>query len=224
MSAEPKPAAELSALNLCGNGVRAQFFWANDRYAHVIDAVGPAGKVRILESIEGGGEQSWPLSPPYQHLIVSTKENGAPVILMTGSAGNSHWSMAAEVATQAFPKKTWSGYFGSPFQEVEPLPFLLFETACRLKSEPVWLGTTFRAPNEDALSEMEPYVFTEDWILGPRLNFLDPDRPEITSESRSRLLRQENGYVIVQVIPPVHRVIQPPRTVRWTYGVFAHYP
>ena len=224
MSAEVKPAAELSPIDAKGKGVRVQFYWVDDRFRHVIDAVGPDNAVRILESIEGDGEQAWPLSPPYQHLTANVKDSGEPVILVTGSAGDCHWSMAIEVAVQTFTEDARTNYFGSGLQSIEPVPFLLFDVACRIKSEPSWLGSSFRAPNGRECSETGPFVFAEDWILGPRLNFVDPDRPEVIRECRSKIVRSAEGSEIVQVTPPEHRVIRPPATVRWTYGVFAHNP
>jgi hypothetical protein len=224
VSAEPKPAAELSATNADGSGVRVRFYWVKDRFGHVIDALGPESEVRILESVEGDGEQAWPSSPPYQHLVVSTNENGAPVIMLTGSAGDCHWSMTAEVAVQTFAKDAGVSYFGGGMQSIDPVPFLLFDTACRLKSEPLWLGSSFRTKDGSKCSEMGPFVIADEWILGPRLNLIDPDRPEVSRECRSKIVPTPDRFTIVQVMPPEHRVVRPPTTVRWTYGVFAHQP
>ena len=114
----------VAALDDQGLGLRVDFFWRQDRYAHRIVAVAEAGERVLLESVEGTSAEPWPTAPPLQQLSVEEPSRGAWVGLLVGMAGKSHWSMS-----------------------VEPLPGtrrIAFDVACRLRESPALLGSTYR--------------------------------------------------------------------------------
>src|SRR5687767_2733471 len=93
----------IESLDADGCGLRVVFFKpesAKDRYGHVIAAVENAGQpteraVTKLVSVEGLGEDGWPLSPPLQSLSIEQRPSGA-VALLVGMSGQSHWSASVE--------------------------------------------------------------------------------------------------------------------------------
>jgi hypothetical protein len=221
VSGDANPAAELSAINADGKGVRVQFFWIEDRFRHQIDVISANEDVKILESLEGDRQQEWPSSPPCQNLVEGINDRGDQVVMVTGSAGDCHWSMTAEASRQQFAKDSGFAFFGELKGPTEHFPILLFDVACRIKSAPQWLGSSYRPIGNTECKAMGPFIYADKWLLGPRLNCVDPDRPVLTRESSARLKSSSDGFSIVQVVPPEHRLIRPPTTVRWTYGIFA---
>lgn len=78
----------------------------------------------LLESVEGGGDDPWPPSPPLQELHIERQAVGREVALLVGRAGRSHWSLSVE----AFENR------------------LVLDAACRLSTDAEWLGSSYRAP------------------------------------------------------------------------------
>lgn len=108
----------LEAGSLC-----IEFRRVADRYSHQIYA-GQGGQRRlVLESIEGGGNDPWPPSPPLQELHIERQADGRKVALLVGRAGRSHWSLSVE-----------------PFENR-----LVLDAACRLSADAAWLGSSYRA-------------------------------------------------------------------------------
>lgn len=96
-----------------------------DRYSHQIFA-GQGGQRRLLlESVEGGGDDPWPPSPPLQELHIERQADGRQVALLVGRAGRSHWSLSVE----AFENR------------------LVLDAACRLSAQAEWLGSSYRPAN-----------------------------------------------------------------------------
>ena len=92
-----------------------EFVWTDDRFDHAI-RLGPVK----LQSLCGPPDECWPDSPPIQQLSIETLE-GRPVALGVGGAGTSHWSLSVEPVESGFR----------------------FDWACRAKSTPERLGTTY---------------------------------------------------------------------------------
>jgi hypothetical protein len=96
-------AAANQETTLEGRSLRARFFFAGDRYAHTISLTTPQGEQVLLESIEGTPGEIWPPSPPLQSLAGSQELAGKRlssrrnVAMLLGMAGQSHWSLAAEL-------------------------------------------------------------------------------------------------------------------------------
>lgn len=100
-----------------------EFRRTTDRYAHQIFIVRGGQRRLLLESVEGGGDDPWPPSPPLQELHIERQADGRQVALLVGRAGRSHWSLSVE-----------------PFENR-----LVFDAACRLSTEAAWLGSSYRA-------------------------------------------------------------------------------
>lgn len=115
------PISSLTSRDRHGRGLRIDFLRSGDRYAHRIVGIDGDGRtVGLMESIEDGLETAWPSSPALQELNVEG------VAMLIGMAGDGHWSLS-----------------------VEPLPGggapgLVFDVACRVKSLPANLTSTYR--------------------------------------------------------------------------------
>ncbi|MDZ4778826.1 MAG: hypothetical protein SGJ19_01070 [Planctomycetia bacterium] len=101
-----------------------EFFRCHDRVGHRILWGPPDAQTLLAESLEGTPDQTWPASPPFQHVHFEARENGANVALLVGMAGKSHWSSSVEIRPEA----------GGPTWDV----------ACRTSDVPEWLGMSYR--------------------------------------------------------------------------------
>jgi hypothetical protein len=109
-----------------GGGFKVSFWRLADRYAHRIEwALGGAGYA--LESLEGTSDEDWPSSPPLQELHFERREPGIQLALLVGRAGVSHWSASIELDPAAAT--------------------LTFDVACRVRSAPERLGSSYRLRN-----------------------------------------------------------------------------
>ncbi len=104
------------------HSLRVEFRWQYDRFVQSLfcDDIEPT-----CQSVEGSGEETWPPSPPVQQLSME-KINGQDVVLGVGAAGQSHWSISVETC------------------QVDQAAALKFDLACRCRSTPTWLGSTYR--------------------------------------------------------------------------------
>lgn len=114
----------LQAADSNGNGLRIEFFWDGDRYAHRIETLRANKASLLLESCEGNDRDRWPASAPLQQLSIEQRPDGCQVALLLGMAGQSHWS-ASVTATGTDPS-------------------LLFEMACRTKDRSALLCSSYR--------------------------------------------------------------------------------
>lgn len=112
------------------------------------------------------GDEDWPASPPIQQLSLESI-NDRPTLLGVGQAGKSHWSIS-----------------------IEPIDFegeaaLRFDVACRTRTDPGWLGSTYRrtsinAPDRRELILQSDASCLEQSILGLQVSCL-PDLPNASS-------------------------------------------
>ena len=122
----------ISALDESGNGLVLEFFREQDRFAHTISLQAAGKKIGRLHSVEGNGDQDWPVSPPGQQLSIESQPSG-DVALLVGMAGKCHWSMSVQAISKHHSD-----------------PKLEFDIACRLGneielSEVNWLGSVYRS-------------------------------------------------------------------------------
>lgn len=109
---------------LRGGGLAVGFHWIGDRYRHEIGVDEAGDFLPLLISAEDDAEQSWPPSPPLQHLDIVSHENGIQVAFLVGMAGRSHWSASVELDGED--------------REVR------VDVACRADRQPSRLATTYR--------------------------------------------------------------------------------
>jgi hypothetical protein len=146
------------------------FTWQGDRWLHRILL---ADEV-LLESVEGpcpdDGDPRWPASPVLTE-VSSVETATGPALLGVGLAGRSHFS--ASITADRLRPDT-----------------LVFEIACRIHEQPVWLGSTYTVPGELAAAPRiaastdpsGPLPRTVAWTyaIGPGgllLPMAAPDRP-----------------------------------------------
>ncbi len=100
----------------------------SDRFGHCIKFISSENSVDIspnavlLSTVEGSDVQPWPPSPPLQDYSIEQR-NDKTLLLAVGMAGRSHWSasIAADLKNHC----------------------LEFDMACRIKSPPEFIGTTY---------------------------------------------------------------------------------
>ncbi len=96
-----------------------------DRVGHEIWLRANTDWQPVLISSEGTPQEDWPASPPLQSAAVEQREPGAPLALLVGMAGKSHWS--ASVVPDAASDR------------------LQFELATRVRVNQIaFLGSTYR--------------------------------------------------------------------------------
>jgi hypothetical protein len=139
-----------------------------DRFAHELYAVHQDREVLLLRSLEGDSQNNLPPSPPFQQLSVEPIA-GRDVALLTGMAGQLHWSGSIEPSSDS--------------------PSVRFDVATRLHSEDApqqlgsryelvspasWLGT--EAPEyalnmkaSDSAAESRAARVQASWTLGADL-------------------------------------------------------
>ncbi len=103
-----------------GGLLTIEFTWHVDRYTHVIRSA----ESEVLASVEGGGDDAWPTSPPIQQLSLETID-GRDVLLGVGAAGRGHWSISVRGTRR------------------DHLDALRIELACRSKANPVNCRSTY---------------------------------------------------------------------------------
>ncbi len=182
---------------LSGQALRARFFAAGDRYAHVVSFRTKQGNQPILESLEGSPDQAWPPGPPLQHLDVTEPSPGRKVALLLGIAGQSHWSLAAELVTS--PDGEW----------------LVFDFACRAAAAPEFLGSRYRLGPDTR------------WDAGTdRLTF-PWGSARLRVDARTALVRPAPSPGEIEVVPRLEPLSPPstrsdftfPTTIRWKYAI-----
>ena len=215
MSAEPKPAAELSALARSGRGLRVRFYRDGDRYRHVVDAIVDGRVTPFLESVEGDATQHWPPSPPFQDLQVRALDDGKQIILLTGVGGRSHWSASVEVTAEIvtdFPASAFSSRFERRGQ-IEGPQYLQFDVACRVREDWKFVGSTYRPAADAICGLVAQFGFAGDgrnaFIFGPNPSSLSDC---IVAEDRGK-----DGNAILAICPTDDHVGTAPATIRWKY-------
>ncbi len=190
-------AAPNQDLTLCGRVLEARFFVAGDRYGHVISLKTAQRGGVILESVEGAPDDAWPPSPPLLSLASpqdSTSKilsSGRKVAMLLGMAGQSHWSLAAELVTS--PEGEW----------------LIFDLACRTAAAPSFLGSRYRL-GPDARWDAAADVVS----LPQRSARLRVDASAAVATCSPREI--EIVPRAASISPPATRF---PATIRWKYSI-----
>lgn len=124
----------LPAIVVGGKSYELTFTREGDRIFQrfVTDSGLPSEQV-VLESCEGTPADAWPASSPLQSLSIEELTPGAPVALLVGMAGKSHWSASIE---RLSGNNGWR-----------------WDIACRVSVTPDFLGSTYRLPQIQAGQE-----------------------------------------------------------------------
>jgi hypothetical protein len=199
----PKPIADLSAIDSRGVGLRIRFVWQGDRYYHQIDAMDGLLSRTLLESVEGDETAAWPPSPFLQQVniswIASDKEHGH-VAMLVGTALNCDWSMCVSAHDGRCYSRDASDEIG-----------LFFDVACRTDEPPEFLGSSYRTTlHSVAVSNRMNCAFVPE--EGPGLVVV-PQDAELKLEGRrtvSPLLRCQATDI---------RFAKFPATLRWRYAI-----
>jgi len=91
----------LEAIDSRRQGLRAEFFRTEGRWAHRLVTVNGFAQRVLLQSLEGGPHEAFPPSPALQQLAFQQLSPGHRVALLVGMAGKNHWSVSVE----AFPDR-----------------------------------------------------------------------------------------------------------------------
>ena len=124
-------------------GLRVDFFWEHDRFVHRV-----SGNDAVIRTHRGELDDDWPDAPPLQQLSLETIDGGE-VILGVGSAGRSHWSVSVRTV------------------ETDHGQGLKFEWACRHKTRPRFLGTTYQREGETRIESLKLSLDTKSQIKRP---------------------------------------------------------
>ena len=152
--------------------LRIVFSRTGDRYQHEVQTTGQLSRA-LLVSLEGGADETWPASPPFQELHVEKRGEGKQVALLVGRAGRSHWSVSIEV---------------DRWQEA-----MLFDVACRCSGSIDWLGSTYRLPDAAAAVAREARVVSLPQDC--RLQVLDGE-PHVSDVGQGGVLQIAAGWTV----------------------------
>ncbi len=198
----PTPIASLTAVGQDGCGLRVEFLQLGNQFAHRIlafDAENTA--ISLLETVETlSTEASWPPSPVLQGLNtedlrseLSQTEKPLSAMLM-GSAGKGHWSLSIE-----------------PRQE-DKTAQLLFDVACRVKSLPTALTSTYTIGESVEINHSGSALR----LRTPLGDYCLEAMPLDSSDSQNSCqLHTDNGRL--QLSRETLTTDTPPITLRWCY-------
>jgi hypothetical protein len=253
----------LAVLNADGWGLELTFWIEANRCAHRLAAIDGTRRVVLLESIEGTADDLWPPSPPWQQVNapfaarrssgklasekrasgklasgkLATGNHAMPSAMLVGAAGASHWSASVEGVGSEWTQ-TEEGQNLSPMEvagcEQLPATGLLFDVACRAKSQPERLSSTYCIVDPRQLVSPSQMV-TRSSASGQfslRGGVLELQTvigryqlrglPLAPTQLDSCQLDVSDGHV--QLSAPVHWNSPEPTTFRWRYhiGLVAH--
>jgi hypothetical protein len=167
---------------LVGAGWRIAFFRAADRVAHRVELTAAGSCQPLLESVEGSPEEIWPASPALQQFHLQRGPDGRPLALLVGMSGRSHFSASVGLA----------GDGGSA----------VFEIACRAKSPPAALGTTYRVLGPQAVERSPAGVLIGPLTLGSEVTEPPPTWNASGQQLRLSVAAGDGAW---------------PRTISWRY-------
>jgi hypothetical protein len=170
-------------------GLRIAFSWQDDRYGHEIAYVDQLTASTLLVTQRESDRLPWPASPPLQQISWLETVPGQRVALLVGMAGKSHWSFSVEADR---------GSVG-----------LVMDVACRVPSQPEWLGSTYQCQYE--VSGQTPGAACFD--VGDRVCTVMAESP-----SGSQSVAISSSGTRLSIAPRLDR-INTPVTVRWKYRV-----
>lgn len=185
------PPTAIEALDSAGSGVRVEFHWSGDRYAHTIFAVAGDHAVPLLASVEGGPDDLFPPSPSYSEL-----HRQADTLYLGGATSAAYWSMSVEA------------------NEAE----LVFDVACRLKTAAPSLSSLYRPFNETTIEQVVEAVVVS---LPDTSCKVTISTSASTDDPNCLATRQEalDAYAELQISSNQATPNRFPATIQWRYAV-----
>lgn len=180
----------IEAIGTDDTGLRATLVWDSDRFTHHVDWVAGSQSFRLLESIEGDGQQAWPPSPALQQLTIEPRSGRRQVALLVGMAGQSHWSVSIE---------------NEPRERR-----LTFDVACRIPEASDQLGSQYRTGSQVNL--LAPDHGAELTVAGRCCQLM----LESTGRGESDLLEFNDGVLKIVATQQLDTF---PDTLRWKYSL-----
>jgi hypothetical protein len=186
----PVELTSLHAVARTGCGLRVDFLRQADRVAHRISLVADERPWPLLDSCEGSPLDTWPASPALQEVQCQAQPAAGRVALAVGMAGTSHWSLSVTAA--------------------EDPPALLFEVACRVRAQPSWLGSRYRAANTACWTQLP--AAAECRLAGMACR-IEPSGSQRPDEVRITAAGADVAIAVLERAGPL------PSTVRWQYAL-----
>lgn len=184
-----------------------EFIREDDRWQHAWSCRIGDRCVRLMTSVEGSSEQTFPSSPPIQEIhdhptkLVDGSDGGA--ILGVGMAGKGHWSVSHSIEQTKKPDD----------QNTESTLVIRSDLACLMKSldqeASPWLGSTYRVSadwNLQRLGDAEIHFRQDDATI------------RCTAGSMTILSdRQDADGVSTLTVEPIAFSEHPNRATRWAF-------
>lgn len=148
--------------------------------------VGEEPAQKMLLKTASTSDSDWPANPPWQE-VIRELHDGLPVIMAIGRAGRSHWSAA------------W---------KVLPSGVINVEYACRVHTEPEFLGTSFQLAQGASCSQ----ATTDSLSLE-----IDGYSLRITTGNETSIIVNSEGLISIR--PNVDGNDSLPRTLQWQYRI-----
>jgi hypothetical protein len=175
-----------------GGGLRVRFEFRVDRFAHEIGLVDDASWTPVFQSVDPPAAEDWPCSPPLQTLHIEERADGNRIAFLVGMAGQSHWSLSAELDAK--------------------MPRLTFDVACRLSSKSIGtLGSDYRS--------MWPSGGRQGSTARFRSNDRPLDDLVITADERRVATNLEITLDGARITPVMVPDLDSSRTIRWRYMI-----
>ena len=175
---------ELASAENDGAKLIVRMSFESDRFATELLLATPTHSLVLLQSVEGTSDQPWPANGPLQE-VVPQKGDAGDFLAGVGRGGKSHWS------TIIAPMKDAAG--------------IEFDFACRAKTEPDWLGSTYQILLEPtAIKAISQRI--EIPVLSQRLvcTSLESAEVDMTGDGKICFTAVSSDATL-------------PRTVRWKY-------
>lgn len=126
----PSPSVELASPDSTDPRLLLVGRMVEDRFVTELQFVDGARTTTLLRSVEGDALAIWPPSSPLQELVQQQNDAG-PFLAGVGRSGKSHWSVIV------CPLTDETGFE--------------FDFACRVKTEPDWIGSRYELLDDAAL-------------------------------------------------------------------------
>lgn len=162
----------------------------DDRFQSTLSIIKFGEEHPLMSSVEGDGQQPWPPSPPFQECL-EQRIGEDTIVLATGMAGKTHWSMSVEA---------------------DDSPALVCDVACRTGTPPTEVGSQFVIQLEEVETDKDALLIRGQAFTA-RVVTLPVDEISATIATQT----DPTGVVI----RPTFEDSALPCTIRWKYRLTA---